>query len=924
MSSSDWRETAFVDWTNEQAARIPRDCQQARVAVLQHTYELFDAMRTAYPLSNIWGRPSHAQVRRAILGLLAPIDALTEDMLRTAAQAPEPAKAAEKPEEEEEELPKEPQPRLRVALGDDKDVTEGGDEETPAQQLEEAVLSLYKLLLVDEAEKDERKRADAHIGGPLSSGSEALFLLHDVSMAQMERHLALWAHEASMHERRDMLDSPQGRPFDFEEASGLNRDPTDPKAQAKRKALLEAYTNKVDDTSFLSPPQQGKRAAATNIHFLTEALQFNALPTGTLLRAAEDVSLSDAQWRPQNTPALNRPVPPPYFAEHATDLLRECLLCWDTQLPADIPEPLRGASLGRRLRLFRLVLGTGLMPATLAAAAAGRLPWVIDGPPALDTTTLSEWQAAFEREPERHLRVTDQMRTEAALRKPLAADQLLGLPAPRAGHDRDDNADFAKVAARLRKPQRLPPLGTVMPRRGLAPPSERTARLSGEVEAMAEDEFEGAPEVRAYLDTLDTACSAADLLKLYVQLPLLEALEQRASAASERRVTERRAYDQRRDFLQTRQTVEDEYRLDALVLKEVLSLVLLVDVLVAALGQFTSLALLPAKLATEQEGVAQLNTTDLSLFSRLYERHVALVQRDLPDYLQNMLTSVGQLLQCGSYGPIDWQRDAARAASIVPWIRTVTVRLDLLVVRVRVNVLRHLMEEYLTEWRRNRAVGSVYMQAWWRPMLEVTTLGQFNLILDDKALVRRALPRLFEHAVQPIVAQTLGHLTVGVALWANLLVVTGLQLSWRDLRCFVTQHALQGGLSRHALQGLMTVAAHYAEGARLGAPTLPRSEFDACVAMANLILPPQSQKKVTADRQKQIAYNLERLELGSASTPLRRLMQTLARALVAEGGFQAAVFDPKVLAPSLFFNARLLKYALRLHMLRLGLLDTVA
>ena len=591
--------------------------------------------------------------------------------------------------------------------------------------------------------------------------------------------------------------------------------------------------------------------------------------------------------------------------------------------------------LGVSVGLEDVVAGTGALPSILALAATGILPWTVDAAPR--PSTVDAWRTALKAQEDTY---------PVAGRSPLNSSDYLAIaqwrgsggPIVMGGASRS-----VRPLSALRDPEFLAiqkelglVQGAAFPTLILAPPTSRTQALRGALRGVAQD-FWAAPGgdlLRAYLGEslgMDGVQDLASLLAMFVQLPVLDALGRRSLPPLD--------------------------PLQRSMLVELVGLVLTVETLTAALAQLTNVALHKAAQTVAQEnddlnrpGLESSSPSgggaDAPFYANVYKSMVARARRALPDYLQGALQSMGEVMQSGAYGPIDLGAvTAGRPGGItVPFLRDTTVRLELLDIWVHARLVGHILHACLDDWTRGReAPQSSFAQFtqvlgrardWLTGTREPAAprtreeqdafrllqhLGASEKQIETQRLARQTLndrgPRLFERDVLATTLAVMDGLHVGIALWANLFCLTGLGLGRGALVRFCANMAARGGLrKREEVTTLLALTQRYADPDRWpGVVGANDTNLGACLALVTFL-----EGRGLAEDTQEVVLSILRLDKATLlGTWVAEILGVIKRTTDAQV-YSLHVALAQSLPPAVFFNAKLLKHALRWHLMRLN------
>ncbi len=873
------------------AREVVRDCRQARMAVVESFLEAYDVMRSRLPTSSCWTKSRRVEMQRAVLQVVAACHDVADEMFIAAAAAV-PVPTPPRPQPQPVKKPAPPPPpsrRPKPGLPPQPQRTGPGHRDgvpaaaaVPASthdQLMDASLQLLHTLLGDK---------DNKVGAELASPAEALWLLHDGVLAHLEHTARFWALRTVETEQRRFLSTPTGAEYHFlrksgmDEAGGKTSD-----APTRYAALKQEYDKRVRE---LSPDTSDAGRDKDRMFFQSDALTEAALyhhPYGNTLLGSG--SVESEELRPPNvswqarTEMRNLVVDADARQRYGDRLMEACF--FSGHLPSPLPEGLGGD--GYRLSLPSVVHASGFLPTVVVAAAAGRLPWVVDAGSSgkwvawlqAEENQAQVWDKETARTPEFWLHVVDTMRT--------AARPTSQASAP---------TSSSSSSSRMVKEFRAAGLLEVGPARSrLATLDTRTSGLDdmeARVRQLADDLLlegtlaSGPVCVRGYLETLLPAGTGTEtvrtvvsnLLRFHLQLPLAHVLQQR-------------------------QQQPLSSALDADALQSIMGLILTYETLLALLHLLAG----PGGV----EHIVDENGDEdgaLTVYHEMVVRFAQDGRTRLPPYLLQALAEVGKLVdETGVYGVVPLTTSSATPH--FPLVRRVSVELAVLGVRARLALLQPIFRAHLTDWRNQESGLAWYWERFVQGARVV--LGVFKDVALgptssagassdlEREQVRALLPTWFRFGMAPSVLRIMGQVTVGAALYASVPLMCGLSLSPPEeaLAEFCVTQAVRGGIPAKAVGALVRLTSREGDPRRrVGVPTLMAAgkPLDAQMAVWRWLRSTQAAAAV-----------LPALHSLGTPAPIGKWVESVLLHVKEESDLAQA--SP----PMLFLNAVTLKYVLR-------------
>ncbi len=688
---------------------------------------------------------------------------------------------------------------------------------------------------------------------PLKNASEALYLFHHGILAHMESSARTWALNA--------VTLGQHRWIATRSTAGT--------------ATPEKHV-------FFQPA------------FVAEAMRYH-WPFGPEFLADDNV-----ERRPPNMPWSARPSARDEAMADAERFVSACFFA--ETLSSPLPSWSKTQGDGYIMDLAQVIDATGLMPTVMVAVAMGAVPWI--------TTTRHRADAATWREREEAMPPLDD--NGSGRRSPIFWRQLM---------DAHRNpADAAVAVVMAPRPSVTSPLlipakiiaqfkqARLLPRDDglkleLATPANGTALrdVDARVERLAASLLASSSSststIRSYLESLMPSAGSssssslvlANLLRIYIQLPLAQELILQRNGA-------RNDGDD-----------DDLTELDSRALRHIMGVLLVYETLIATLRLLAS----PGGLEILRDKEADV---DVENFHVIVERFITLGRRRLPPYLVDAMATIGDILDCGGPGLVQWHLDRTGVAASLPLLRNETVDLHLLAIRARLSAIRSLFTAYLRDWRTTigktgfRSMGAhmwrgthVIMDIFKAMATGQTPLSTFDISEEE---ARRLVPSWFRFGVAGSILASLDGLCVGAGLFAAVPVACGLYLPPSELASFCALHASRGGISARAVKALVRLTSHEANPNRsLGVPLLAHSTVaDAQYSLWRYLKRHNASRLVAAMRQlRGVPAILIQWVLAVAAVKDDDIPSLLAALVGCANGSEMSVF----------LNAPTLKYGLR-------------
>lgn len=663
-----------------------------------------------------------------------------------------------------------------------------------SKRLQSALLDLVAAVLVDERKLE---------GAQFATSTEAAFHLRYVYMGHVGRVAQLGALDAATRDRQAYLQTYPD--LDFKR---------NPVSIDERMAAFER--DHVLAHPLMSEEARAQRAPLLNGPYMAQNLDWNC--PAAFYRAAR-IGANEVLTPGASNASLR--VEPDALGE-AQALLVD--LAHTLTLPPD--HALDAPELGHRLSLPALTAAVGLRTPALAAAALGLLPWALYAP----YRQQQETPPLYSTDPYVQRLTLDRRRLQDAKSGPLA---YAAAPPPPPTISRDAYKPTAS--------DRLLAAASALPESAAATPVDLWTQLPAYW--VADHLIEGVvarwrklpgseepASLGALLQALDPTSDGAGrpydmlggLLRIFAQLPTMAALSQAPEGGHVETAAELAAAYPGLTRAQATTMVEREAGARRRFVRSTLQVLLVQESVAAVLGHLAGGA---AAQTCAWPAPAEAHRF---LFLRAYERIAVDSEATLAEPVRRFRAEVGGIFQASGAGLFDAAGGAGTQLHAVV-VNPDTIALDAAHAVGRAGIYAELLQRYAERWmareREQEAAARLQcpasafqrvasmLRGWWNGGPKNTDAVPVRAVAQEVVLLGTLL--------RDSLADSLGHLTVGVANWIALPIAFGLPVEHSDaLRSFVQQSTAAGGVGAPALHTLMAAAAAAANSQRLGAPEL--------------------------------------------------------------------------------------------------------
>ena len=652
---------------------------------------------------------------------------------------------------------------------------------------------------------------------------EAFYHFHSVYLAQFNQRCRTWAARDDVNERA---------------------------------AYLVTHPSRDDDEGAGAPD------AAITLQWASECLLYatNEVPTERELRPG----MGD---QPPNLPLVDRPQDPLAEQQALHALFKQMQWTWSMA--------------ERPLTLAHIVLGTGILPSILVAAAAGKLPWVVrlplDGEGGADLDSFvtagdAGYRAAVE----------------------TAKQALRGAP-PSVPPRLAPNAPFAQTEEELERRGALP-VGRV-PRRESARSHTRTA-----IDLLRS-------HLREHIVAPLVGPTITHWLRSLTSFPVSEALVGVLGILTQLAVVETFGPDV---------DVPSDGEDDA-VLTELLATLLGYDAVKTVLARFGD----PAGAVDVERIEGFKREATYAVYGTMLQRTLARMLDRMPRWLFEAMAELRTVAHVGNYGPLDLN-DGGGESTLAVVLREWTVAMDVQTLSTRALLYLFLFRRQLARWQTERPPQTFY--AYVRSFFSSASVAKH----DEAARFLRFV-QLFKAGWRETIVRTLGLLGVGAACYAALpLSVCGIPAAWTTIERYCREAVWTGGVHADALLALLEAGRAFASPRSMGLTKLTGLPVGATLDLVDwLRLHPTAERPV---HQRMAAwmdlaevwgrrlvprdwtgscvdYVVSAVTGGSAATDVKRELIIMLRELVL-----------KAVPVDMIVNGLRLKHAMRHHFARLNLL----